>query len=494
MTGKRQKTINMSLDDIVSMLHTSPKALEAFEKAYTTQVLNRTSDNFFKVNSRQAQKLSKNNLFFIIDNINDQKKEVLPGKGDMTLAILIDRIVSELVAETSVLYYDGHTLKIELSSTSPAAIENPVTLNDVLSVIPALQPQLTGTLMKADIPDESYKILLWHYKRYLDLLDKEKLNPSYGTQKAKRDAYNQFRQGLDILDLDPITYAIIGTNPNSMGYWFPALVDSCSDQDFFKIPRTRVAKVPLPMLQLTRQDYAMLTPTTLKIVNDWAYQAFQLDKSKEYFIKTGTYSSKFDFRNAYVHSAKEVKELGEYLLYIHHQALQMASPLCHPCIYGVSTTNEWVVREFIPDKENNPCIYKGLPLHTEYRVFVDCDTDKIIGISPYWEPETMKKRFGNSPDSNEPDNKHDYVIYSMHEEKLMKRYTENKNTVLSHVQEILPNLNLSGQWSIDVMQNGTEFWIIDMAVAQNSAFYNDCTPQKLQKPIQENWIPELPTP
>lgn len=260
MTGKRQKTINMSLDDIVSMLHTSPKALEAFEKAYSTQVLNRTSDNFFKVNSRQAQKLSKNNLFFIIDNINDQKKEVLPGKGDMTLAILIDRIVSELVAETSVLYYDGHTLKIELSSTSPAAIENPVTLNDVLSVIPALQPQLTGTLMKADIPDESYKILLWHYKRYLDLLDKEKLNPSYGTQKAKRDAYNQFRQGLDILDLDPITYAIIGTNPNSMGYWFPALVDSCSDQDFFKIPRTRVAKVPLPMLQLTRQDYAMLTP------------------------------------------------------------------------------------------------------------------------------------------------------------------------------------------------------------------------------------------
>ena len=238
MTGKRQKTINMSLDDIVSMLHTSPKALEAFEKAYSTQVLNRTSDNFFKVNSRQAQKLSKSSQFSIIDKEN----EALPGKSDMTLAILIDRIVSELVAETSVLHYDGNTLKTELSSINPVAIENPVTLNDVLSVIPALQPQLTGTLMKADIPGESYKILLWHYKRYLDLLDKEKLNPSYGTQKAKRDAYNQFRQGLDILDLDPITYAIIGTNPNSMGYWFPALVDSCSDQDFFKIPMDQGCK------------------------------------------------------------------------------------------------------------------------------------------------------------------------------------------------------------------------------------------------------------
>ena len=165
MTGKRQKTINMSLDDIVSMLHTSPKALEAFEKAYSTQVLNRTSDNFFKVNSRQAQKLSKNNLFFIIDNINDQKKEVLPGKGDMTLAILIDRIVSELVAETSVLYYDGHTLKIELSSTSPAAIENPVTLNDVLFVIPALQPKRTGQIRKDIIQKYTYKIIIWNSKR-----------------------------------------------------------------------------------------------------------------------------------------------------------------------------------------------------------------------------------------------------------------------------------------------------------------------------------------
>ena len=494
VTGKKQHTLNISLDDIVSMLHTSPEALETFEKAYSTQVLSKISDNFFKINSRQAQKQSKNNQFSVIDN--DPKKEILPGRGDMTLAELINRIVSELVAETSVLCYDGHTLKAELSSISPAAIENPVALDDVLSVIPALQPQLTGTLIKADIPGESYKVPLWHYKRHLDLLDKEKNNPSYGIQKAKQDAYNQFRQGLDILDLDldPITYAIIGTNPNSMGYWLPALVDACSDQEFFKIPKTRIARVPLPMLQLTRQDYAMLTPTTLKILDDWAYHVFQLDKDKEYFIKTGTYSSKFDFRNAYVHSKKEVKELGEYLLYIHYQALQMASPLCHPCIYGVSTTNEWVVREFIQDKENNPCIYKGLPLHTEYRVFVDCNTNEIIGISPYWEPETMKKRFGNSPDSDEPDDKHDYIIYSMHEEKLMKRYVENKDAVLSHIQEILPSLNLSGQWSIDIMQNGTEFWIIDMAIAQNSAFYHDCVPKGLQRPILENWIPELPTP
>ena len=71
----------------------------------------------------------------------------------------------------------------------------------------------------------------------------------------------------------------------------------------------------------------------------------------------------------------------------------MASPLNNKVIYGVSSNNEWVVREFIDDKENNPTIYNGLPLHTEYRVFVDFDKEEIIGISPYWHPEVMKENF-----------------------------------------------------------------------------------------------------
>ena len=215
-----------------------------------------------------------------------------------------------------------------------------------------------------------------------------------------------------------------------------------------------------------------------------------LDESKEYFIKTGTYSSKYDFRNAYVHGAKEVRELGEYLLFIHHQAVMMAEPLTSPCIYGVSTTNEWVVREFIPDKENNPTIYKGLPLHTEYRVFVDCDTDEVIGISPYWEPNTMKRRFGHCKDADSSHQIHDYVIYQMHEDTLMKRYKKHKERVKEEIQSLLPYLDLAGQWSIDVLQNGDEFWLIDMALAQDSALI-ECVPPQLRKITEENWIPEF---
>lgn len=202
------------------------------------------------------------------------------------------------------------------------------------------------------------------------------------------------------------------------------------------------------------------------------------------------FKSKYDFRNAHVHGAKEVHELGEYLTFIQFQAQQMAAPLSQPCIYGVSTTNEWVVREFIEDKENNPCIYNGMPLHTEYRVFIDFDTQEILGVNPYWDPNVMKQRFGHESDANDPEKVHDYVIYRMHEEKLMKRYNDSKNIVVNNIEKMLPDVNLSGQWSIDVMQNGDDFYIIDMALAANSAL-NSCVPaEKLHTP-EENWIPKI---
>ena len=104
----------------------------------------------------------------------------------------------------------------------------------------------------------------------------------------------------------------------------------------------------------------------------------------------------------------------------------------------------------------------------------------------------MKQRFGHGSDANSPHQIHDYVIYKAHEEKLMQRYADNEQIILSHIQnDILPNLNLKGQWSLDIMQNGDDFWLIDMALAETSAFYEDCVPAKLRAPTPENWLPEI---
>lgn len=185
-----------------------------------------------------------------------------------------------------------------------------------------------------------------------------------------------------------------------------------------------------------------------------------------------------------------MRELGEYLLFISHQAVMMASYFVSPHTYGAATTNEWVVRDYIRDVEDNPCIYKGLPLHTEYRVFVDFDKKKVIGTANYWDPQMMRQRFGHAADANSPHNIHDYVVYDMHEPLLSRRYNENVEKVRNHVEQLIPHIALSGQWSMDIMQNGEDFYIIDMALAENSAL-NECVPKGLLRKTEENWIPDF---
>lgn len=458
-------------DRLAAMLGTNPEALAAFEAAYRTQAIDiRNEQNMFETNSRQASELAR-----AVD-----PDEAKPDVDMEAVRTLEDRIVDELLAQTRV--YDS-TRDITYGIRPALPEHEPVTRDDIAALPEPVRPQLSGNLAKRDIAADTYVELLNLYAKYLHL----------PTGKQRRDAYDLFRQGLDVLDLDGVTYEIIATNRTSMGHWLPKLVRASQGRDFFRIPETKIARVPLTLLQLTRCDYQRLTRTTLDIVDKWAYRTFGLDEDRTYFIKTGTYSSKFDFRNAKVTGAKEVRELGEYLLYIHFQALQMAGPLSTPCIYGASTTVEWVVREFVEDKENNPCIYKGMPLHTEYRVFVDCDTKEILGCVPYWDPDTMKRRFSEEADADSPHQIHDYVIYKAHERVLMDRYNGNKPDVVAHVRELLPDLDLKGQWSIDVMQNGDEFWLIDMAPAEQSAFYADAVPAEKRRPIQEDWMPKLGT-
>ena len=469
MFGFLQKLMNkkMSTEEIASLLKTNPELIKKFEESYNKNVLipKNESDNLFDHNSREAS----------LDRAEGHKDDVI-------LTEMVEKIVAELLSQSHVMEFDGekivyHSPKEETSLMLVGAEEvNKLPLNS--------RPQLTGNLVSRDISEPSYIALLEMYKNYLS-----KDNP----EKVRMHSYHMFRQGLDILDLDEITYQIIGMNKNSMGYWLPAIVPAVVKDGFFKIPKTKVLKVPLSLLQLTRKDYMSLNNTTMKIVDDYIYKVFGLKDDKEYFVKTGTYSSKFDFRNAHVVGENEVRTLGEYLLFIHYQALCMAhydlSPNGKkPIIYGVSTTNEWCVREFIQDKENAQSIYSGLPLHTEYRVFVDFDTDEVLGIHNYWDSEVMKKRFAEERNMTD---KHDAITFSLSEERLVSNYEKNKDMIVAKIANIIKDIDLEGQWSIDVMQNGDDFHIIDMALADSSAFYKESVPENKRKHLEEQWLPKL---
>lgn len=460
---------NPGRNDIISFLNTSPEKLAEFEDYYKTNVLSNDNlpDNPMDINAKQASQICHKD----VSNYFVKKTETIT-----------DRIVNELIQLTEIHSYDGNGLVSCVQGGSyPSDLKNPVTVEEIMAIPEEIRPNLAGTLMQ--------KVLnLDENEAGISSLMLLKKIQETDNVKIKNQIYGCFRQGLEISDLDPLMYAIIDRNVESFGHWFPELVVANVDKDFFKIPKTTYVKLPITLLQLTRNEYMSLTPTTKQIVDEWAMKVFELDTSKEYFIKNGVYSSKFDFRNCHVYGEQEVRELGEYLLYIHFAASQMASPLNHPCIYGPGTTNEWVVREFIPDKENNPIIYKGLSLHTEYRVFIDCDTKEVLGINPYWDPDVMKKRFDEHRDDHD---EHDAIVYRAYENTLMKRYEENKDLICKKVTELLPDLNLHGQWSLDVMQNGNDFWLIDMALAEQSAFYNKAVKLEDRRPVKENWIPEI---
>lgn len=79
----------------------------------------------------------------------------------------------------------------------------------------------------------------------------------------------------------------------------------------------------------------------------------------------------------------------------------------------------------------------------------------------------------------------------MHEEKLMNEYEQYKGIIIEKIEEMLPDIDLTGQWSIDIMKNGDDFYIIDMALAQNSALI-ECVPENLLKydKAADRWLPE----
>lgn len=467
-------TGNQKLDrnsNLIQLLNTTPEAFKAFEEAYyKASIAQGTSDNLFSISAKEISEL-------VMDSKQEFTSETLE---------IISRIVKELVAQTDVFVYDGNKHQVTIEDyTHLLPVVSAVSLDEIKSLPKEIQPDLSGNLIKRDVP-ESGMMLLDHYSRFL-----KESNP-----KKKKLAYDIFRQGLDLLDLDNLTYAMIDQNKASMGYWLPRIIKPVDDYGFFQIPSTRIIKVPLPILQLTRLDYMSLSQTTRDIVNAFCKQVFSLDSEKDYFVKTGVKSSKFDFRNAHV-SGSEVNDIGEYLLFIHFQDVCRAhydlSGRNQAICYGAATTTEWVVRDYIPDVENNACIYHGMPLHTEYRVFVDFDTNEVLGVHNYWDPDVMKPHFEKrvEMDPDDLDAKHDLVTYLMNEERLVTRYEENKDLVSEHVQELLSDIDMSGQWSIDIMQNGDQFYLIDMAQAQNSAFYKEAVSEGKRVCMTENWLPDL---
>jgi len=275
-------------------------------------------------------------------------------------------------------------------------------------------------------------------------------------QHAEKDSQyaGLLSRTLSVSDLSARLYKRFAENPNSLYNWYPAVVKALGiSKTSLKSPATKVMRLPIELAQFIRIEYPQTSERDKQLFNEFIFNEMGLEDDKTYFIKTGTFSSKFQFANA---KCAEPREMGEYFQVINNFAMMV----------GAGHSVDVVVREYIEDVENNPTIYNGMPLRTEFRVFVDCDTNELIGVVPYWHPIVMKRALKHGlADSIQAD----YKTYLAHEDKLTRDYNDHLQRVKQEIKAILPNLNLTGQYSIDIMKNGDDLYVIDLALMSESA-------------------------
>lgn len=237
-------------------------------------------------------------------------------------------------------------------------------------------------------------------------------------------------------------------NPENMSYWFPKIMASTTkEQSFLKVPETEIIQLDSEMWKWLRSD--RYTPEKIKEFNDFLVGKIgELLKDKNtLFMKTGIFSNKFSFSTTVVDSDQTI---GDKLLDIYYTSM----------MFGADNTSEVVFREMVSDKEGRLKIYEGMPLHTEFRVFYDFDTKEIIGVANYWHPELMEANLKGD----------DLENYLKEKDTIVNDFNTYKHKVAEEVSLFLKGTNeLNGKWSVDVMKNGDEFWLIDMARMERSA-------------------------
>lgn len=249
-------------------------------------------------------------------------------------------------------------------------------------------------------------------------------------------------------------------DPNNLSNWYPKIKD-CG----IKTPETIIVTCPKDIIK----SFFMDDPDKdRKIIMEWA--STLMPKVKELkmgafvFIKNGNFSNKFDASSCIVHSWSEA-EIAMAIIDINYTAL----------MFGAGGIEEIVFREFI-DYNNAvvPCIYNGLPFRPEYRVFYDFDTHEVLYSVNYWDwgycHEAMLR------------NATDRIVYETYycviDHNFQKHKKEVEALVTSRMEKVT---GLNGRWSIDIMQKNTNMtkgfdpdnlWLIDMAVAERSAYWN----------------------
>ena len=157
---KRKQMLNK--DQIAEILKINTEMINQFEEKYESTSLYKFDDNFFTIKKQFSNIKIKSD--YDVQKLNN----------------IIDDIVKELLVVAGLEEADENF--------------KPITKEELNEFPLKIRPQLSGTLIQKDIGEYAYIALLTQYENWKKTGDIK--------------FYHSFRQGLDILDLDPITYEI----------------------------------------------------------------------------------------------------------------------------------------------------------------------------------------------------------------------------------------------------------------------------------------------
>lgn len=239
---------------------------------------------------------------------------------------------------------------------------------------------------------------------------------------------------------------------NFFSNWFPK-IENCG----IRVPRSII--IPGEDKQFYEHCYMEHVEKDLEYFMAFAKEKI-IPKIKEakfglLFMKNSVFSNKFDARTCMPMS--DYVSIAMAIAGINYGALMVES----------GGENEVVVRERIwTDLGEIPTIYNGLPLQPEFRVFYDFDTRKVLYSVNYWDYDYVYPHLYDATDK---------IVFASQREKLDRVFTEKHEEVERLVAEHMLNVEgLSGQWSVDILLDCKgEYWLIDMAVAQRSAYWHE---------------------
>ena len=286
---------------------------------------------------------------------------------------------------------------------------------------------------------------------------------------AKPSSGNVFKR---IVDLEPYTpetyYNELRADINNMSHWLPAIMPTEGETRKLRIPKTAIVQVPSEVLDCFSMEREGDQDRIIKFVQDSVMPvAMENDIYPRIFIKNGAFSDKFQFHLCT--PSPDAVKLALNLIDINYDAL----------CFDADGISEVCLREFIPYNRNTvPCIYSGMPLRPEYRVFYDFDRHEPLYIVNYWDWDYCHEAISR--------NLTDKIVYEARYPAIQEQFELHKDEVMEMVAADMANVTgLTGIWSVDVMyceeqeyQKEYEgYWLIDMAIGPRSAYWD---PEKIK--------------